>query len=150
MRRVIRFTALAALSFTIIAGTKAITSKLALVKNGTESNVQFKHAGMTCWLLPGELMQCPLAEDPINLLTRNFAINVPQKESMGLPVFNVSQHAFSIENTRSPVGIVILNNDLEVSIVNGDIAEQSHMDLLQFSHHSTHSAIGGLQSVPAA
>ena len=150
MKRVIRFVAVAALSLTAIAGTKAITTKIALVKNGTDHNIQFHNAGLTCWLLPGELMQCPLTDSPVSLLAREVAINVPQKESVGLPTFNISQHTFSIADARSPVGIVILNNDLEVDIVNGRLADQSHMDYLQFSHDHTHSAVGGLAAVPAA
>ncbi len=152
MKHIIRLTALAALSCSLIAGTKAIASKIALVKNGTDTNVQLKHAGMTCWLLPGELMQCPLADAPVSLLSREYAVNVPQKESMGLPTFNTFTHTFSIADARSPVGIVILKADLEVSIVNGTLADEVHTDYVQFSQAGagTHSCIGGTQAVPAA
>lgn len=150
MKRVIRLVRVAALSCTVVAGIKAMPPKIALVKNGTDTNIQFKHAGMTCWLLPGELMQCPFSDHSVSLMLREHAINVPQKESLGLPTFNISQHTFSIAHARSPVGIVILNKDLEVSIVNGDLAEQSHLDFVQFSQYDPHSVIGGLTAVPAA
>ncbi len=150
MNHKIRLAALAALSFTLVVGTKAIASKIALVKNGTDTNIQFNHAGMKCWILPGELMQCPLSDDSVSLLTRENAVNVPTKESMGLPTFNTFTHTFSIDEARSPVGILILNKNLEVSIVNGKLVSEKHTDYVQFSQYYTHTAVGGMQAVPAA
>ena len=150
MKRVIRLTALAALSCTLVVGTKAIASKIALIKNGTDTNIQFNHAGMKCWILPGELMQCPLSDDSVKLLTRENTVNVPTKESMGLPTFTTFTHTFSIDDARSPVGIVILNKDLEVSIVNGKLVSEKHTDYVQFSQYYTHTCVGGMQAVPAA